>query len=987
MRVLFIMISFFFLSSGIAQDRLQDTTIILKQIDSLISVSKRLMDQGEMDSVHVCLRSCARLASTGLPKDHIQLGNIKYRLGNLNHSAGRYVDAKLYYLEALRIKGMRLPKNDPSIALTLNELGKCYEIEGNYAAAESSYLEAREIWGVSMGRSYERYGWVQQNLGKLYEKTGRDDEALSCLTEALRIKETTLEPDNPELGHIMVMLGSIYLRKGNYSAYEIYMIRAAEIWKKQKGINDLLYFYSRHNLANMHNTLGNYAVGLTLGKEAFVGKELILGPKDADVASTLITMANSYSGLTFQDSARMCLESAKTIYEQTGNPDQLPYARVLNNLGINALLKNDYQKACEYLSKSLAVKEKTIGTENLDYSTTVINYAASLIRTGRLDSASLLLIGQKSFYDYNKLHFHQNYSYLLDLQSDIDILQGRPVDALSKLSQINDINRQLVSTVAEFASEQELLGYMKQAEIYLDKYLSLAFRLSSIPGLPTGDIYNHVIFYKGFVLDRYMEIRKQVSWDDESTQIYRALGLEKRKLADASMKLLSEQVDRKSISEEITRLENELSEKIPLNAQRTDWKDIRNALQSEEAAIELVAYHKFEPYATDSIVYGALVITKDSEAPMIFGLDSLDLFLSKTMDDRSPDQEMIDQIYTLQNEGVYRMLWSPLEPYLKTSKRIYFSTAGLLHRLNLKVIQSTKNKLLGEQYDLVQVVTTGQLGIRNPPSAVTSTAAIFGAIEYNADSLRQPSTVNIENEATDITLSPAASALRGGSWNALSGSAHEVETISPILQRAGLQVAQWKGTQGSEENFKALTRSVSSGSSPHLIHISTHGYFYPESEGQSSDQASIEGNVIKTAEHPLIRSGLILAGGNYFWEHGYRPDHAQEDGILTAYEISLMDLSDTELVVLSACETGLGDIQGNTGVFGLQRAFKLAGVQHLIMSLWNVPDAATAELMKLFYENWMDGKKSIGDALLSAQMNMRDEGWSPFYWGGFILVE
>lgn len=987
MRVLFFIISFFILSSGMAQDRLQDTTAILRQIDSLLSVSKGLMDRGEMDSVHVCLRTCARLATTGLPKDHLQLGNIKHRLGFLNHTAERYTDAKLYYLEALRIKRLRLPKNDPSIAVTLNGLGICYENEGNYAAAESSYLEAREIWGASLGKSHERYGWVQHNLGTLYEKTGRDDEALSCLTEALRIKETILDPDNPELGHTMVMLSSIYLRKGNYTAYEIHMIRAAEIWKKQKGINDLLYYYSRHNLANMHNTLGNYAVALTLAKEAYAGKELILGANDADVALTLITLANSYSGLGYQDSARTCLESAKTIYEQSGNPDQRDYAWVLNNLGKNALFQNDFKNACDYLSKSLAIKEKTIGTENLDYSTTAINYADALIGTRSLDSASLILTGQKAFYDYNKLQLHETYSFLLELQSNIDILQGRPVEALAKLSLINEINRELVAIVAEFASEQELLVYIKQAQMYLDKYLSLAFRMSTSTELATGDIYNQVIFYKGFVLDRYMEIRKQVSWDDESMQIYRALGLEKRKLADASMKLLAEQVDRKSISVEITRLENELSRRIPLNAQHTDWKNIRDALQPNEAAVEFIAYNKYDPYATDSMLYGALVITRDSEAPMIFALDGLDLFLAQAMNDSANDQEMIDQLYTLQTEGVHRLLWSPLEPFLKTSKRIYFSPAGLLHRVNLKVIESNKNKLLGEQYDLVQVVTTGQLGIRNPPSAVASTAAIFGAIEYNADSLAQPSAVKFDYEAADITLSPAALSLRGGSWNALSGSAYEVETISPILQRAGIHVTQWKGTQGSEENFKALSRSASRASSPHLIHISTHGYFYPESEAQPSDQGSAEGNLIKTAEHPLIRSGLILAGGNYFWQHGFRPAHAQEDGILTAYEISLMDLSDTELVVLSACETGLGDIQGNEGVFGLQRAFKLAGVQHLIMSLWKVPDAATAELMSLFYKNRMDEKKSLGDALLSAQMAMRDEGWSPYYWGGFILVE
>ncbi len=112
-----------------------------------------------------------------------------------------------------------------------------------------------------------------------------------------------------------------------------------------------------------------------------------------------------------------------------------------------------------------------------------------------------------------------------------------------------------------------------------------------------------------------------------------------------------------------------------------------------------------------------------------------------------------------------------------------------------------------------------------------------------------------------------------------------------------------------------------------------------------------------------------------------------DDGILTAYEISLMDLSDTELVVLSACETGLGDLAGNEGVLGLQRAFKIAGVKNLIMSLWRVPDAATAHLMTLFYQNWLERRMSARQALSAAQKHMRDDGWEYFYWAGFVIVE
>lgn len=137
----------------------------------------------------------------------------------------------------------------------------------------------------------------------------------------------------------------------------------------------------------------------------------------------------------------------------------------------------------------------------------------------------------------------------------------------------------------------------------------------------------------------------------------------------------------------------------------------------------------------------------------------------------------------------------------------------------------------------------------------------------------------------------------------------------------------------------------------------------------------------------MIRSGLILAGANYAWKHGRPYKEGMEDGILTAYEISQMNLSNTELVVLSACETGLGDLQGNEGVFGLQRAFKIAGVKYLIMSLWSVPDKQTAQFMISFYKNWIEKKLSIPDAFRTTQKQMRSQGLDPYHWAGFILVE
>ncbi len=215
--------------------------------------------------------------------------------------------------------------------------------------------------------------------------------------------------------------------------------------------------------------------------------------------------------------------------------------------------------------------------------------------------------------------------------------------------------------------------------------------------------------------------------------------------------------------------------------------------------------------------------------------------------------------------------------------------------------------------------------------------------------------------------------------------------MEKILQANGRSEALVRtGYTATEESFKQIGQA---GPSPHILHVATHGFFFPDPAPSSAVRPSTlgedwgEGGVFRISEHPMIRSGLILAGANQVWKGG-KPLANTEDGILTAYEISQMNLSNTELVVLSACETGLGDIQGNEGVYGLQRAFKIAGAKYLVMSLWQVPDRPTQEMMALFYENWLEQKSSIPDAFRVAQDEMRarypDE---PYKWAGFVLVE
>jgi hypothetical protein len=297
---------------------------------------------------------------------------------------------------------------------------------------------------------------------------------------------------------------------------------------------------------------------------------------------------------------------------------------------------------------------------------------------------------------------------------------------------------------------------------------------------------------------------------------------------------------------------------------------------------------------------------------------------------------------------------------------------------------------------------------------------LWGGIQYDMDS----TAINAANaklktdlartrgdlgfEKTDSTSRLACESTdgcRGGSWEYLPWTEKEINAIAPILTAAGLKPTSRKGFSATEDVFKTIGSNANVGRvsnpsdvsnpsniknrSPRILHIATHGYFFPDPKTAENGRKMLNEvePVFKISDHPMIRSGLLLAGANQAWKTGkpLRPD--LEDGILTAYEISQMDLSNTELVVLSACETGLGDIQGNEGVYGLQRAFKIAGAKYLIMSLWQVPDFQTQELMTAFYQKWLAEKLSLPDAFRAAQQMMREKYEHPYFWAGFVLVE
>jgi CHAT domain-containing protein len=343
-----------------------------------------------------------------------------------------------------------------------------------------------------------------------------------------------------------------------------------------------------------------------------------------------------------------------------------------------------------------------------------------------------------------------------------------------------------------------------------------------------------------------------------------------------------------------------------------------------------------------------------------------------------------------------------LEKALQGVKAISYSPAGLLHKIALGALPvgTTDNQLLQDRYNMHLVSSTrevNRLKKENANMMATDRVTLYGGLQYDhrptAPSLAKTTSAAtqsyIHHHHRSFNVAPPH-LLRGAGdvpdgWNYLEGTRTETREIVSVLQQKRISNRYYSGTNGKEETFKAL-----SGTPVHVIHLATHGFFLPDVVVKRRPElAQMLGgdDEERVVENPLLRSGLVLSGVNKAWM-AKEPVNAadEEDGILTADEISKLNLTKTKLVVLSACETGLGDINNSEGVFGLQRAFKLAGAESLIMSLWKVPDEATSLLMRSFYEQWIGGASKQA-AFKAAQKRVRERYVEPYYWAAFVMMD
>jgi tetratricopeptide (TPR) repeat protein len=972
-------------------------------------------------------------------------------LAALYRTMGKYENAETFYRQALEISKKINGEEDPGNVLLLNNITTLYHEMGNYKKAEPMYLKALEISKRTFGEEHPNTVSLLNNLGALYDDMGNYEKAESIYLQTLEIRAKVPGPEDPEYALSANNLAQLYFKMGNYDKAEPLYQQALLISKKKYGEEHSSYALALNNLGVLYYSRGDYEKAESLYLEALKIRKNVLGERHPDYATSLSNLALFYYETGNYEKAEPLYVQSSEIRRATLGEEHPEYAVTLNNMALFYSVTGNYKKAETLLLQALDILKNALGEEHSDYAISLNNLALFYNDRGDYERAEPLFMQALKISKKVLGEMHPSYATLLnnlaefyDATGNFAKAETMYLQALEIASKISGENHPDIASILNnlallyqdrgyfekaapfyqramntylfqiqqqfsFMSETEKEKYLAKVQFFFKTYQNFIMQQHTIYPAIAGKAYDIELSGKGLLLRADKQLRMYIlsSGDSSAIKTYNSWLAVRASLAGQySMPLAQQTLDTKMMESQANELEKQLariySAKNDLKElHNIHWQDVQKKLDPGEVAIEFTHFPFYNGRKwTDSIMYVAIILKHDDIYPKIVYLFEGRQLDSVLQSGRGSDINFINDLYSWANTGnqlnpgkghqLYDLIWKPLEKYLDGVQNVCYSPSGRLHQLSFAAIPCGERELLSDRYKLFQLSSTAQIIIKHQESPVKK-IVLFGGIEYDAgldkmQSIADQYKHSVGRFPLQTSRSFGKENTRSGSWMYLDGTMNEVEKISKLAEGKGIKSYVLAGNDAIEESIKNLDGN----SSPEVIHIATHGFFFPDAEKNYDKTGLMEAGeratrVFKSSENPLMRSGLAFAGVNHGWG-GEEIPQGVDDGILTAYEVSNMYIPNTELVVLSACETGLGEIKGSEGVFGLQRSFKIAGADFILMSLWQIPDYQTSELMNYFYTGWFSGK-SIQVALGEAQDYMKSKyPFQPFMWAAFVLV-
>lgn len=909
--------------------------------------------------------------------------------------AGDMASADRIQKRAMKEARKRLKEDGASYATILNNHAIRMANMGYYTQALEFAKEAKAQFEESGHQTTLPYAKLLVNTATIYSHLHQYAEARQLLETALPVLESTVGRQNTDYIRATSDLSAVYKAAGNLEKADEMANVSDKIGRELGGQDNLKYAKSLSKQATVFASNGNYRRAIEHEKQA-----LRIYERRNDQGNAAVSLCDlaSYFFHDGDHAAAIALaDSALHIFEKSGKPS-LSHAQVLNNVSILYYNLDDFAKAADYGKRSLAMYEQLNETESAIYAKVLANVGLFSFRNQQLGPA--IEYTERAFDIHKRIlgEEHPDNVFLMYNLANYYSEQKQPQKAQDFYNRALTLQSLMVRTnfLHLTSAERERFWSMKNYVFKLAP--TLAFIDRDNEDL-LANAYNSTLFTKGILLNSDIDFKNLLLQSNDKTLLgkyNRLTDLYERENALLKLPAARRGKEFEDVVNQIYELERELVKGSKEYGSFTSnlnigLADVSRSLGSDDVAVEFI-----DDYIEGiGRTYMALYLRKGWQKPrmeVLFSdhdLEELD-YDGKTFQQAFATPKGINRIYNDTLLG--KKIWQPLVRHFDGVKNIYFSPSGLLYQFGIEYLFCNDSLRVGDVYNLYRLSSTKSLAQAHDAPQM-KTATIFGGLNYDMTVAQlQTQHDRLQADAGYMALAgltPIEDDTRAldsistrGSVSYLPGTLEEAQTIGLQLRQHSVDTQMKLMEEGTEEAFKALN-----GQRRSIIHIATHGFFFSEEQVRRSAGALVflQTDADGTRDHSMNYSGLLLSGSNYTLRGKKLPQHL-EDGILTAKEISQIDLRGAELIVLSACQTGLGEIKDD-GVFGLQRGFKKAGAQTLLMSLWSVSDAATNIMMSSFYTHLMEGMTKH-QAFLKAQQAVRDGGFQdPYYWASFIILD
>jgi len=872
------------------------------------------------------------------------------------------------------------------------------------------------------------------SLAEVYVQAKQLDRGLKLLKSTLSIMERTGMQSDRFYATYLGLQGTGALLRGDIAAAGQMIQQSVAKLRELQGPAGEDYLQALERLATWYYQTGQLRRAHDTAVDiARARKQLLLGNKGAGMPSSMLleegkieqpySVYRSYVAILLfvatcridlnysDDGTERLLKQAMAILRQTVGEQHTDYTRVLRALANLAYRAGDSARTKDLYLQAFRIIEQLPDASPYDRYECLFPLGGIARRDG--DYAEAERIYRKLLPLARESYGTQNVKYLnviLHL-SEIEAARGRFAEAL-KLEQERLTHEQaLISNVFTFASEGLMQAFLGEVRT-IDNILSIALAAGKEPSPETTEmLWNWVFRRRGVIFESYCAFRdaqRSAAEDPEIGKQLEAVRSLRRRIAQldldppAGVSSITLAKQKQAARDEADRLEaaidRALARKRPdlVPNKTVVFADLSKKLAPDAVLVEFVRYHprrfraidiKKEPLY-DPAQYLAFVLPPGGAAPRLITLGeakpiddgvaglraAIELYPNERKSGRS--EETLELEFRKVASELGRKLIEPLRTSLKDKSTLLITPDDRLHNLPFSTLVDKDGKFLIESVRCGYLASGRDL-LRSAPSVVGEGVVVFADPDFDALPARLPRKGPPSNKLT--TRGPPDE-LRSTGWKRLEGAAEEGTDLGKIISKGTFgPVRVLEGINATKDELRAVR-------SPRILHFATHGYYF---ERREKDDALTDA-WLKVQENPLLRSGLVLAGANK-WKEKLPQGSRSDDGWVTAEEVAQFDLSGTDLVVLSACQTGLGDLKEGDGVYGLRRAFQYAGVRSLVTSLFEVPDEATHSMMTHFYEYLVAGKGKLG-SLHESQLKLRNERLKavgaahPFYWGGFILT-